>query len=161
MLIYFDNYFRKEELTLDQQYFIAKMVRDLVSRGSREVLCSSTEEERIYDEITTDPNVIDDNEWLYLNLEHLMRISVLKNPTRLLTARNVQEKHPETYKIPERDLRQTPITRKDVSKNLEIFYEQLINYIDTYYERTQSELTKKRVNLGMKVFLASGLRDRV
>ena len=159
-LYIFDNYFRKEELTLDQQYFIAKMVRDLVSRGSREVLCSTTEEEKIYDEIKADPSVIDDNKWLYLNLEHLMRISVLKNPTRLLTARNVQEnlkKYPETYKIPERDLRQTPITRKDVSKNLEIFYEQLINYIDTYYERTQSELTKKRVNLA---FRKSGMKER-
>lgn len=159
-LYIFDNYFRKEELSLDQQYFIAKMVRDLVSRGSIEVLCSSTEEEKIYDEIKSDPSVIDDNEWLYLNLEHLMRISVLKNPTRLLTARNVQEnlkKYPETYKIPERDLRQTPITRKDVSKNLEIFYEQLINYIDTYYERTQSELTKKRVNLA---FRKSGMKER-
>ena len=85
---------------------------------------------------------------------------MLKNPTRLLTARNVQEnlkKYPETYKIPERDLRQTPITRKDVSKNLEIFYEQLINYIDTYYERTQSELTKKRVNLA---FRKSGMKER-
>ena len=159
-LYIFDNYFRKEELLLDQQYFIAKLVRDLVARGSKEVLCSSLDEERIYDEIKSDPNVIDDNEWLYLNLEHLMRISVLKNPTRLLTARNVQEnlkKYPETYKIPERDLRQTPITRKDISNNLETFYEQLINYIDTYYERTQSELTKKRVNLA---FRKSGMKER-
>jgi superfamily II DNA or RNA helicase len=159
-LYIFDNYFRKEELQLDQQYFIAKMVRNLVSKGTKDILCSNEEQQKIYDEIKENPEIIDDNDWLFLNLENLIRISVLKNPTRLLTARNVQEnlkKYPETYKIPERDLRQTPITNKDVSEDLEFFYDQLINYIDTYYEMTQSELTKKRVNLA---FRKSGMKER-
>ena len=108
-LYIFDNYFRKEELQLNQRYFVAKIVRNLVSRGTKEVLCSRLEEQKIYDEIKANPEIIDDNNWLFTNFEHLMRISVLKNPTRLLTARNVQEnlkKYPETYKIPERKLLQ-------------------------------------------------------
>ena len=32
-----------------------------------------------------------------------------------------------------------------------------MNYIDTYYERTQSALTKKRVNLA---FRKSGMKER-
>lgn len=159
-LYIFDNYFRKEELSLDQQFFIAKMVRNLVSLSSKELLCTTSHEEKIYDDIKNDKEIINDNDWLFVNLEHLIRIAVLKNPTRLLTARNVQEnlkKYPETYKIPERDLRQTPITSKDVSHSLETFYEQLISYIDTYYEMTQSELTKKRVNLA---FRKSGMKER-
>lgn len=159
-LYIFDNYFRKEELQLDQQYFIAKMIRNLVSKCTKDILCSNEMEEKIYDEIKVNPEIIEDNDWLFFNLENLIRISVLKNPTRLLTARNVQEnlkKYPETYKIPERDLRQTPITNKDVSEDLEFFYDQLINYIDTYYEMTQSELTKKRVNLA---FRKSGMKER-
>ena len=159
-LYIFDNYFRKEELQLNQQYFVAKIVRNLVSRGTKEVLCTVLEEEKIYDEIKANPEIIDDNNWLFTNFEHLIRMCVLKNPTRLLTARNVQEnlkKYPETYKIPERKLLQTPITKKDVSDNLEFFYEQLMNYIDTYYEMTQSALTKKRVNLA---FRKSGMKER-
>ena len=159
-LYIFDNYFRKEELQLNQRYFVAKIVRNLVSRGTKEVLCTGLEEQKIYDEIKANPEIIDDNNWLFTNFEHLIRICVLKNPTRLLTARNVQEnlkKYPETYKIPERKLLQTPITKKDVSDNLEFFYEQLMNYIDTYYEMTQSALTKKRVNLA---FRKSGMKER-
>ena len=159
-LYIFDSYYRRDELTLDQQFFIAKLVRDLISRASSEVLCSTEEEELIFKEIKDNPEIINDNDWLFHQFEHLMRMAVLKNPTRLLTARNVQEnlkKYPETYKIPERELKQTPITQKDISPYLEKFFDMLIDYIDTYYDNTQSELTNKKVNLA---FRKSGMKER-
>ena len=159
-LYIFDSYYRKDELALDQKFFIAKLVRDLASRASSDILCSNGEEERVVEEIIENPEIINDNDWLFLQFEHLMRIAVLKNPTRLLTARNVQEnlkKYPETYKIPERDLKQTPITHNDISSSLEKFFEMLIDYIDTYYDNTQSELTNKRVTLA---FRKSGMKER-
>ena len=159
-LYIFDNYFSKSTLLLDQKFFVAKLVRDLVSKTSSEIMCSNVDEKKIYDEIKLNQEIINDNDWLFINFEHLIKMAVLKNPTRLLTARNVQEnlkKYPETYKIPERDLKQTPITEKEISKSLEKFFDLLIAYIDSFYENTQSELTKKRVNLA---FVKSGLKER-
>ena len=66
-LYIFDNYFRKEELQLNQRYFVAKIVR-IISRGTKEVLCTGLEEQKIYDEIKANPEIIDDNNWLFKTL---------------------------------------------------------------------------------------------
>lgn len=142
---------RNNKFNLDDLSLIKDLLIKVIDKSEERFFHNSPE---IYSLVNELKNGEVDNTWLFENSKKLIEFHTIYHPTRILTARNVQEnlnKFSEIYKIPKRTLRPSPILPIDISNELNDFFSSIMEYVDRFYQITELAITPdKQLPLGLR-----------